>query len=349
MTLTLPPPWEPQKTWKQNSQTFFPSTFYITQSVGEKVTLGFGFFSPYGLGASWPIENQFRYLGYEDDMKTFFFNPTVGIKLTDQLSIGAGVSYIYSTVKFKLVELITDLIPYTGKMYDVPAELEGNGSSWAFNAGLLYRAPKFSFGVNWRSGFNIDYKGDLTLDTSSIPAYFRSSFPTEAGGETTFKFPNILGIGVSVTPIERLLLSFDIHYVLWSRFDKYVVTFDDNADLDPLETLENWKDAFTFRLGGQYTISPQFVLRAGVMYDLTPQPVESIDPLLPDADRFAVTAGLGWTLAKNLVLDVTFHHEIFGDRLSPNRDIYNYGVVIYGKSTYETTANLLAVSLSYGF
>jgi hypothetical protein len=28
-----------------------------------------------------------------------------------------------------------------------------------------------------------------------------------------------------------------------------------------------------------------------------------MDPLLPDADRYAVTAGFGWKLAKNLALD----------------------------------------------
>ncbi len=348
MTLLNPPPWEPQSTWKQKDQVFFPSTLYITQSIGERVTLGFGFFSPYGLGASWPPENQFRYLGYEDDMKTFFFNPTIGVKLTDELSFGAGVSYIYSTVMFKLVSLIDELYPYTLSTYDAPAKLEGNGDAWAFNAGLLYRAEKFSLGFNWRSSFNIDYKGDMTLDTSPIPSLFRPLFPTGANGETTFKFPNIFGIGASVTPMERLLLSLDIHYVLWSRFDKYVVTFDDPR-LEEMVMEEDWKDSFLFRLGGQYTISPQFSLRAGFIYDQTPQPVKSMDPLLPDADRFALTAGFGWTLAKNVILDLAFHHEIFRDRESPNRDIYNFGVVNYGLTNYEMTANLLALSLSFGF
>jgi len=349
MTLLKPPPWEPTPTtWEQKSQVFYPSTFYITQSVGEKVTLGFGFFSPYGLGSSWPIENQFRYLGYEDDMKTFFFNPTVGIKLTDKLSFGAGVSYVYSTVEFRLVRLVENLVPFTGSTYDVPAELTGNGDSWAFNAGLLYRAEKFSLGFNWRSSFNIDYKGDMTLNTSEIPPPFNALFPTEAGGETTFKFPNILAFGASFTPTEKFLLSLDIHYILWSRFDEYVVTFDDPR-LEEMVVPENWKDSLLARVGGQYTISPKFALRAGFLYDQTPQPVESMDPLLPDADRYALTAGFGWTLAKNVVLDLAFHHEIFSDRTSPNRGIYDFGVVNYGESTYEMTAELLAVSLNFGF
>jgi len=344
MNLTQWPFPQPQKTWDQEKQVFFPSTVYFTQSIGEKVTLGFGFFSPYGLGASWPKENQLRYLGYKDDMKTFFFNPTIGVKLTDQLSIGAGFSYIYSTVKFKLVEL-ADFTAFGFGKYDAPAELEGNGNSWALNAGLLYRAEKFSFGVNWRSSFDIDYKGDLTLDKTSVPAPLRPFLPETAGGKTTFKFPNIFGVGASVNVTEAFLLTADIHYVLWSRFDKYVVEFDDPR-LDPLETLENWDDAFTFRLGGQYTISPQFALRAGVIYDQTPQPIESMDPLLPDANRVAGTMGFGWKLGKNLVLDLAYQHEIFSDRTSPNRDIYPLN---FGQSDYSTTANLLALSLSFGF
>jgi long-chain fatty acid transport protein len=347
MTLTQWPYPSPAKTWEQKSQTFYPSTFYITQSVGEKVTLGFGFCSPYGLGASWPKENQLRYLGYEDDMKTFFFNPTVGIKITDQLSIGAGVSYIYSTVKFKLVRL-ADFSAFGMGAYDVPAELKGNGNSWGFNAGLLYRAEKFSLGFNWRSSFNIKYSGDVALDVSGVPAPLRPYVPTTAGGETTFKFPNILGIGASVKPIDQLLLSLDLHYVLWSRYDKYVVTFDDPR-LEEMAMEEKWKDSILVRLGGQYTFTPKFCLRAGFIYDQTPQPVESMDPLLPDADRYALTAGIGWTLAKNVVLDLTFHHEMFGDRTSPNRNIYKFGPVNFGESTYEMTANLLGISLSFGF
>jgi long-chain fatty acid transport protein len=347
MTLTKWPFPQPQKTWEQEEQIFYPSTVYLTQSIGDRVTLGFGFFSPYGLGASWPEENQLRYLGYKDDMKTFFLNPTVGVKLTDQLSVGAGVSVVYSTVKFWTVEL-AELGPFGD--YDVPAVMEGKGYSWSVNAGLLYRAEKFSVGFNWRSGFDLTFSGDLTLDTSAVPGPFKPFFPTESEGETTFKFPHILGVGVSFTPTEKLLLSFDFHRVLWSRFDEYVVTFDDER-LDPLVSPQNWKDSSLYRLGGQYMISPRFALRAGFLYDVTPQPVESMDPLLPDANRYAITGGFGWTLARGVVLDVTFHHEIFEDRTSPNRNIpaYQVGGINIGESDYEMTANLLGISLNFSF
>lgn len=277
-------------------------------------------------------------------MKTFFFNPTVAFKLTDQVSIGVGVSYIYSTVMFKLVEF-ADLGVYG--QYDVPGTMEGNGKSWSWNAGLLYRGEKFSFGLNYRSAFDIDFAGDLELDTSAVPAPLRPFIPTSAEGETTFRFPHILGVGLSYYVTEKLLLTGDIHYVLWNRFDKYVVTFD-NPDIEELEVLEDWENSFTFRGGLQYMVSEKFALRGGILYDQTPQPLESMDPLLPDADRVAFTLGFGYRFG-NFVLDAAYQGEMFSDRTAPNRDIYKMGSINLGEGTYKTSAHLLGISLSFVF
>ncbi len=342
--LTLPNwPVPSQRTWKQDDQMFYPSTFYLTHSLSDKVTLGFGFFSPYGLGASWPKENPLRYLGYKDDMKTFFFNPVVGVKLTENLSFGVGVSYVYSTVLFKLVEL-ENFGPY-GK-YDVPASMEGNGSGWGFNAGLLYKTKTVSVGLNYRSQFDIKYSGDLTLDTSALPAPLKPLVPTSDTGTTKFKFPNIIGLGIAVNPTEKLLLSFDFHYVTWSRFDEYIVDFKLFPDL---VSEQNFDESYLLRGGFQYSFSPKFDLRLGIIYDKTPQPKETADPLLPDADRVALTGGFGFKLSKNVVLDLAYQYEMFSDRTVPNRYIYQVGPINLGEGTYETTANLIGVSLRFVF
>jgi long-chain fatty acid transport protein len=343
--LTLPNwPVTSQRTWEQENTVFYPTNFYLTHSVGDRVTLGFGFFSPYGLGSRWAKENPLRYLGYEDDMKTFFFNPTIGVKLTDKFSVGFGVSYIYSTVTFKLAEL-EDFTAYGLSKYDVLASLKGNGHAWAVNAGALYKTDKFSVGLNWRGAFSIDFSGDLALDTSGLPAPIRPLVPTSATGQTTFKFPDIFGLGIAFNATDKLLLSADFHYVTWSRFDKYTVKFD-NAALKPLVTEENFEDSYLLRGGAQYSISPKFDLRAGILFDKTPQPVDTMDPLLPDANRVALTGGFGFKLSKNVVLDVGYQYEMFSDRTAPNRSIYPLNL---GEGTYDMTANLIGLSLSFLF
>ena len=331
-----------QRDWKQHNTVFYPTNFYLTNSVSDRVTLGFGFFSPYGLGSRWPRENPLRYLGYEDDMKTFFFNPTIGVKLTDNFSVGFGVSYIYSTVTFKLAEL-EDFTAFGLGKYDVWALLKGTGHAWAVNAGALYKTDKFSAGLNWRSSFSINFSGDLTLDTSAVPSPIRPLIPTADTGTTKFKFPDILGLGIAYQATQKLLLSADFHYVTWSRFDKYIVDFTKVPDLT---TLENFKDSFLLRGGVQYAVSPKFDLRAGILYDKTPQPVETVDPLLPDSDRWALTGGFGVKISKNVVLDLGYQYEMFSDRTAPNRSIYPLNL---GEGTYDTTASLIGLSLSFLF
>ena len=85
--------------------------------------------------------------------------------------------------------------------------------------------------MNWRGAFNIKYSGDLALDTSNIPSPIRPLVPTADTGTTTFKFPDIFGVGIAVNPTDKLLLSVDFHYLTWSRYDKYVVDFTVLPDL----------------------------------------------------------------------------------------------------------------------
>jgi long-chain fatty acid transport protein len=155
-----------------------------------------------------------------------------------------------------------------------------------------------------------------------------------------------LGLGLAYNATEKLLLSADFHYVTWSRYNQYTVNLE---KLEDMVILQNFDDAFLVRGGVQYSLSPQFALRGGFLYDQTPQPDATADPLLPDANRMALTGGFGWTLATNLVLDLAFQYEPFEDRTVPNRYALQVGSVNYGEGTYETTALLFGVSLRYAF
>jgi long-chain fatty acid transport protein len=331
------------RTVKQENQIFYPTTFYITHRFGEKLAAGFGFFSPYGLGTKWPKDYPLRYLATSNDMKTFFFNPVIAYKASDSLSFGVGFSYIHSTLKFDLVQPLL--------IWDVPTSLDTSGSAFGFNAGALYKKDKLSLGVNWRSGFDIKYSGDIKLDSSNVPSAYKVFVPAAGDVSTKFHFPHILGVGVSYFITPKLLLALDVHYVLWSTFDKYVVKTNFSGAEEELESVEDWEDAFTFRLGGQYSLNEKWNLRAGFLYDQTPQPVKSMDPTLPDANRAAFTGGFGCKWGR-WVIDFGCQFEFFSDRTCPNRNIYALLVdrgFNAGEGTYSTKAYLFGISLSYLF
>jgi len=333
------------KTVDQTSQVFYPSTVYFSQPVSERVVLGFGFFSPYGLGTEWPADYPLRYIAVKDDLKTFFFNPVVAFKLSPNLALGVGVAYIHSTLSFDLVQLadLSFVNPLFGA-YDVPVKLEASGNGYGFNAGLLYKGEKFSLGANWRSGFKIDYEGDLTLDWSKAPSVIQPLLPKAGTASTTFEYPHILAFGLAFEPAPQLRLSADLHYVLWSCYDEFTVKVD-VPNFEDKHVEENWKDAMTLRGGIEYKASEAVALRAGILYDQTPQPVETMDPILPDANRVAITGGFGFKTG-HLVLDLAYQYEIFSDRTSPNRSIYPLNL---GEGTYKTRANLIGISLTFIF
>jgi len=91
-------------------------------------------------------------------------------------------------------------------------------------------------------------------------------------------------------------------------------------------------------------------LRAGFLYDQTPQPDETVDPILPDAIRWAVTGGFGYR-SGNFVLNVAYQYEPFQDRTSENRSVLVHPLsgINLGKGTYKTTAHLIGISLGFVF
>ncbi len=334
------------QTIDMESNVYYPSTFYISHKFSDKIAGGFGFFNPYGLGTEWPDPENFplRYIATKAEMKTFFFNPMLAYKLNDNLSIGFGVSYIYATLDYELTYLL-DLTGMAMGVYDIPVTLENTtGSAWGLNAGALYKGDKFSFGFNWRGGFDIDYAGDLVLDMSPVPV----ALPENGTVETTFSFPHIFGIGAAFNLSEQFTLTADIHYILWSCFEEIVVETDVPGmpiDLDFPPIVQNWEDSLVFRVGGQYKPNENLALRAGFLYDNTPQPVESMDPMLPDANRWALTLGFGYNTGK-LIIDLAYQYEPFLDRTSPNRDVYPADL---GEGTYSTTAHLFGISFIFKF
>lgn len=338
---------------ERESQWFYPSTFYISHKISDRIVAGFGFFTPYGLGIKWPKDYPLRYIAVSDDMKTFFFNPTLAFKLSDNLSVGVGVTYIYSTLEFDLVE---PLVPAPFLILDVPATFEAKGSGWGLNAGALYKGENFSLGLNWRGGFDIEYDGDLELDLTNLPAPVSSLMGT---GKTTFSFPHILCVGVAFNLTESLMLTADVHYVLWSTYNEFTVEVDVPGltaiyppGIADKHVEENWEDSFVFRGGIQYMVNENFALRAGALYDQTPQPVETMDPILPDADRWALTGGFGYS-SGHFVVNVAYQLEFFKDRTSDNRKILLYNLPFaplnLGRGTYSTTAHLIGVSLGFIF
>ena len=347
-----------EQTYNQVSQVFTPPNIYISHKFSDRITAGIGFMAPFGLGTKWsttlesPPTFPLSYLGYYNNMATFFINPTIAVKILPNLSVGVGCSYIFSNLSLNLYQSIT-LPPGEGTAYDVPTAMKGSGHSFNFNAGVLYKGKGFSLGASYRSHFNIKYSGTVTLDNQFVDEAYQPYVPTQGSVTTTFKFPDILTLGMAIDITRKLIWSYDFHTYYWKRFDSYTadITFPDPYGSQTLTAPQNWKNSRTVRTGFQYLATDKLTLRLGGYFDETPQPVETMDPNLPDSDSWAITGGVGYRIGK-FTIDVGLNFIHYMARTSQNGYIFTGGVPYDpnpAAGTYKTEAIELAVNLGYIF
>lgn len=136
---------------KMVKQVFYPSNLYLTHTFESGFAIGIGVFNPYGLGSKWPEDWLGRAITVESDLKTFYINPTIAYKFSDELSIGAGFDFVYSTVT--LTRKITSFTP------EVDVKLSGDGTGVGFNVGWLLKLDPVSVGFSYRSQVKVNYSG----------------------------------------------------------------------------------------------------------------------------------------------------------------------------------------------
>lgn len=350
---------------KMVDQTFTPVNFYATYSFDNGLTVGVGVFNPYGLGTEWPNDWDGRQMSVKTDLQTWYINPTIAYKFSDKFSVGVGVSYVTGSVKLKQrVTTLKSLLPSPSpSATDGTVALDGTGNGINWNVGLLYKpTTDLSIGLSYRALTKIDFSGTAAFtDMAALGGPVPVNFFPGGTGKTTLPFPSNLFVGVAYNLTKDFTVEADFQYVGWKAYDQLKLDIPVGpayppyipAPLQGPSTLvKNWDDGYLIRVGGEYRLE-KLALRAGFIYDKTPQPDNVVEPMLPDANRVEVTLGLGYEITKNIAIHADYQMISFSDRSGtisyktalPTTIIP--ATVING--TYVQSANLFGVNLAFGF
>jgi len=99
-----------------------------------------------------------------------------------------------------------------------------------------------------------------------------------------FNLPSIMSFGAAYQLTSRLRLEGNYVHFGWSHFEKLAMDFDiDDIDQDLVFKYDN---AWQVRFGLDFAVvEDELNLMFGFVHDTTPQPLQSVSPLLPDSDR----------------------------------------------------------------
>jgi long-chain fatty acid transport protein len=110
---------------------------------------------------------------------------------------------------------------------------------------------------------------------------------------------------------SNLELLFEVSWTEWSSVQALTIVRTSGTVLK--NTPENWSDTWRAALGGNYKLSNNVKLRAGVAVDSSPVGNGYRTPRLPDNDRMWVSLGAQWNIGSSFVLDAGYAHLFAND------------------------------------
>jgi long-chain fatty acid transport protein len=333
---------------KYDRHTFVPPNMYATLPIGENLTVGVGVFAAWGLRTDWADPWVGRFISRDADLKTTSVQPTVAWQTSNgKLAVGAGVEYRRARVI--LNQNLPLLNPFNGRVVDIGnARLASDyGDDIGWNLGVLFKpTDRLRIGASYRSDMDIELDGEadftqISTGNAQLDAVVKAGFPQDDTINTVFPFPAIAAVGVAFSPTERVDVELDITHMTWSRFEALSVDFT-NQPARSFVREQNWNDSSAYRLGTNIQATEHWDVRLGTIYDENPQPTESVNPLLPDADRISFTLGAGWHRGP-FIVDAAAFVVHFKDRSTGGVNPEGF------EGTYETDAVLWCLNLGYRF
>jgi len=294
---------------------FFPPHFYITSDLGtDNLAIGLGVYSPFGIGGrSWPLNGLTNFTSTRSEVGTLSVNPTLAVKLTPHIMVGAGFDYMRA---YSLAEKMLDQSAFGSG--DGKLRLVGDGDGIGFNAGVLVRLNRLSLGLAYRSEIEVDIDGQLEMEAIA-PAMQGvlggPEFSTKA--RTTLAFPEIWSFGLAYVLREDLTVTLDYELVKWSGVNQTDVDLAIEVPAVGLTdgtTTLNWKDSNQIKAGFEYRPTSTLAIRGGYAFISTFVPEHTLDAGNPDSNQHNVSVGLGYSLSEKTVLDIFYNAGFFEKR-----------------------------------
>jgi long-chain fatty acid transport protein len=337
---------------EMDSKLFTPINVYVTYQVNDMISVGVGVNNPFGLGTQWPDTWVGNQLSVKSEIQIFNFNPTVAVKLLDgMLNIGAGFDYSIGTVEItrKLLNPLTNKPDIDFSLKNKMMDGKGSG----FNFGVLLKAlDNLSIGLSYRSKVKFDISGTATVNPNPVhPLLKQAIFSDGLTATSTINLPATSYIAVAYSPMKEFTVEADAQFVGWSSYDKLTIQFNKplvNPAIDPTKKTitstanKNYKDVWILRLGGEYKLSNDVCLRGGYFHDFSPAPDETLDPMLPDADRNGFNIGAGIKINDMISIDIAYLFLPFNERtITTQENNFN--------GTYNTTTHLFGIDIGFSF
>lgn len=338
---------------------FVPAA-YALWDVAPDWKVGVGLNVPFGLETEYDNAWAGRYHAVRSRLSTISVAPTVAWRVTDVLSIGAGLQIEYvdalltNAIDFGTLGANAGIPGAVPAQQDGFADLEGSDIGVGFALGLLAEPWQGTrFGIGYRSHIERELTGDarFALDRAGTGARIASATGafTDSGIEADVTTPESLSVGAYQDINDKWSVMGEVAWTRWSRFKELRIRFDNPVQPDNV-TEEDWRDTMFIAAGATFRPSRHWSLRAGVAFDQSPVPNGTRTPRIPDNDRVWVSFGLTYAPSPDLEFGFGYTH-IFVDGSTSQLAATAPGNAARGEfsGSVESSIDLLSAQILWRF
>lgn len=244
----------------------------------------------------------------------------------------------------------------------------------SFNLGVLWEPNDwFSFGACYQSPIKVHMEGRYNITYSDawqrMVNWFGSSptlliisgmlglpnraVPNQSGTvKMDTEFPQMVNLGITLRPFDRLKLFSDIHWANWSAVKEDKFVFDQDIQIlqfvkvlgysggnRELVTARNFRDTWNWGVAAEYRLLDWLYLRGGYERRNSSNPPGYYDMLhpIPDLDSFGT--GFGIKLKSGVDFDVGLGYMVGKIRIPDNGSV-NLNSTEFTKPVYNPYAGL---------
>lgn len=303
---------------------------YASHAISRRLVAGLAVHSPWGSSVEWRDPRTFdgRFQASRALLRSLVVSPVVALRASSRVGVAAGLRVVHADFALDRVEQ-DPALSALGGLGPIPlarTRLDVDGVDVGWTAGAHVQPVEgVAIGVQLRSRVDVETAGpvDFTvIAPEDLRAFVLPGQETTVGelldaryvdqsARATFVLPRLAIAGVAWQPLERLRLGADLQWGDWSGVDGLAIGFADSALADTVPL--RYQDAWSIRLAAEVRHRPDLLLRFGFAHEESPALVGSVVPPLPDSDRNAVSAGIGFPW-RGATIDVGYRVTVFEDR-----------------------------------
>jgi len=269
--------------------------FFMVKKVSDRIRLGFSLVAPQGGAMNYSNNFVGRYGATKVALSALGGSPSIAYKVNDRLSLGAGVSIIYTQFEESIAINQSALVAGSelpdGKVkFDNLTDL----GYQPFGGLTYYFSDRLMLGLVYRAEMDVNLKGDLNFRNLAFPT------PSANDIEIDWDNPQVVkaGLRYEFAPGKRLMFSAD--WEDWSAFSKNQLAITGGV-VNPAGVLErNFKDTWSAGVAFVDMSNKASGYSVGLSYDSSPVSNKDRTIDLPFDETYKVSAAYGWKGSKNL-------------------------------------------------